>query len=126
MSKKTKVKMLAPLSSASNKYELQVSVESGINADGVYISVLQNGKVIYRKGYLYGYDASYCRSTNPPYINDILQNYISKYNITKDNFNVVAGMNVFQDKKVSPNDVESFITDHCVDLIFNKDTLAEI
>ena len=64
--------------------KLQVSVESGISADGIDISVFQDDELTIKKSYRYGYDASYGRSNNParPYVGNIIQEYIKIYNIT--------------------------------------------
>jgi hypothetical protein len=110
---------------ANHKHTLQISVESGISADGVDISVFQDGKLTLKKSYRYGYDASYGRSNDParPYVGNIIQDYISKYNITKDNFNVIAGKNVFKGEKMSDKDVEDFKTEYCSNLVFNDDAV---
>ena len=109
----------------NHKHILQISVESGLNADGVDISIFQDGKVIHKKDYRYGYNASYSKSneSSKPYVGNIIQDYISKYNITEDNFNVIAGKNVFKGEKVSDKDVENFKTKYCNNLVFNDDAV---
>jgi len=105
----------------NHEYLLQVSVMSGINADGVDISVLQSDKVIKKAPYRYGYNASYSKSSDPstPHIKDIIQDYILKYNITEDNFTVIAGRNVFKGDKVCDADVDYFKKSYCIDLVFS-------
>lgn len=103
----------------NNNYALQVSVESGLNADGIDISIFKDGKLTIKKSHRYGYDASYSRSSNPKYVGNIIQDYISNYSITEDNFTVIAGMNVYRGEKVSNKDVEDFKNKHCSNLVFN-------
>lgn len=116
------------LTDNDNNYKLQISVESGLGADGVDISVFQDDKLTFKKSYRYGYDASYGKSNDPdrPYIGNIIQDYISKYNITEDNFNVIAGKNVFKGEKISNEDVEDFKIKHCGYLVFNDNVAKDV
>ncbi len=112
----------------NNDNRLQVSVESGLNADGIDISVFQDDKLTLKKLYRYGYNASYSRSSDPdrPYVINIIQDYISKYNITEDNFTVIAGGNVFKGEKISNKDVEDFKKEYCSNLVFNDNVAKDV
>ncbi|MCK9470180.1 MAG: hypothetical protein M0Q88_00310 [Bacilli bacterium] len=110
-----------------NNYRLQISVGSGLNADGIDISIFKDGKLMLKNSYRYGYNASYSRSfsdPDKPYVVNIIQDYISKYNITEDNFTVIAGTNVYRGEKMSNKDVEDFKQKYCGNLVFH-DTVAK-
>lgn len=107
----------------NHKHRLQVSVESGISADGVDIFIFEDDELAIKTSYRYGYDASWGKFNDPdrPYVGNIIQDYISNYNIAKDSFNVIAGKNVFKGEKMSDKDVEDFKTEYCSNLVFKED-----
>lgn len=112
-----------------NNYRLQISVVSGLNADGIDISIFKDGKLMLKNSYRYGYNASYSRSfsdPDKPYVVNIIQDYISKYNITEDNFTVIAGTNVYRGEKMSNKDVEDFKQKYCGNLVFHDNGAKDV
>ena len=91
-----------------------IKVESSISADGFEVTVKgTDGNVIEKEDFYYGYNASYDRgfaSPRKPFVTDIINRYLSKYNLNKDNIIVTKGRNVFTGKDVSDEDITRFKT----------------
>lgn len=102
-------------------YRMVVKKESGLNADGFTISIYQGHNKVDGEIYRYGYNASYDRKFakwaeddhkkfgHPlkPYVDDIIQDWKEKYNISDDMVDYVQGKNVFKDNLVSESDIKS-------------------
>lgn len=91
-----------------------IKVESSISADGFEVTVKgTDGNVIEKEDFYYGYNASYDRgfaSPRKPFVTDIINRYLSKYNLNKDNIIVTKGRNAFTGKDVSDEDITRFKT----------------
>lgn len=91
-------------------YRMVVKKESGLNADGFTISIYQGHNKVDGEIYRYGYNASYDRifaKPFKPYVDDIIQDWKEKYNISDDMVDYVQGKNVFKDNRVSESDIKS-------------------
>lgn len=117
----------------STETQMIITVESGLNADGFDITIKEGDKEVFNKSYRYGYDASYSREhadsarydhdraikynweyadlyyNLKPYTQDIIEDLMKKYNITKNNIIVTNGKNIFKGEPISDNDVNKFI-----------------
>ena len=85
---------------------LIMAVCSGVSADGIDVTILEDGKTIYEYDYRYGYDASYDRSwatEKKPYIGDIIANLAKEYNI--DELYIKPGIHKFKGIPANKNDL---------------------
>ena len=91
-----------------------IKVESSISADGFEVTVKgTDGSIIDQRSFRYGYNAAYSRlgvDKYRPFVTDIINRYLSKYNLNKDNIIVTKGRNVFNGKDVSDEDITDFKT----------------
>lgn len=91
-----------------------IKVESSISADGFEVTVKgADGSIIDQHSFRYGYNAAYSRlgvDKYKPFVTDIINRYLSKYNLNKDNIIVTKGRNVFAGKDVSDEDITRFKT----------------
>lgn len=89
-----------------------IKIESSISADGFEVTVKDtDGNVIDQHSFRYGYNASYSRlgvDKYKPFVTDIINRYLSKYNLNKDNIIVTKGRNVFKGTDVSDEDITDF------------------
>ena len=130
---KTEVVEEHNLSKEPTEIQMIITVESGLNADGFDITIKEGDKEVFNKSYRYGYDASYSKEhadsarhnhkqaikynweyadiyyNLKPYTQDIIEDLMKKYHITKNNIIVTNGKNVFKGEPVSDNDVNEFI-----------------
>ena len=117
----------------STETQMIITVESGLNADGFDITIKEGDKEVFNKSYRYGYDASYSKEhadsarhdyeqaikynwedadlyyNLKPYTQDIIEDLMKKYHITKNNIIVTNGKNVFKGEPVSDDNVNKFI-----------------
>ncbi len=93
-----------------------IKVESSISADGFEVTVKgTDGSIIDQHSFRYGYNAAYSRlgvDKYRPFVTDIINRYLSKYNLNKDNIIVTKGRNVFKGTDVSDEDIADFKTDY--------------
>lgn len=98
------------------KNSIEVEVKSGINGDGFKIVVKDaDGSIIEQEDFHYGYNASYSKDwadKDKPYVTDIINSYLSKYNLSKDDLILTKGKNVFKDKDISDEVITRFKTDY--------------
>lgn len=91
-----------------------IKVESSISADGFEVTVKgTDGSIIDQQSFRYGYNAAYSRlgvDKYRPFVTDIINRYLSKYNLNKDNIIVTKGRNVFKGTDVSDEDITDFKT----------------
>lgn len=91
-----------------------IKVESSISADGFEVTVKgTDGSIIDQHSFRYGYNASYSElgvDKYKPFVTDIINRYLSKYNLNKDNIIVTKGRNAFTGKDVSDEDITRFKT----------------
>lgn len=91
-----------------------IKVESSISADGFEVTVKgTDGSIIDQQSFRYGYNAAYSRlgvDKYRPFVTDIINLYLSKYNLNKDNIIVTKGRNAFTGKDVSDEDITRFKT----------------
>ena len=116
-----------------NQNIMTISVDSGLNADGCTVEITNNGNIIFKEKYSYGYNASYNRKyaryakqdyerskkygwkttyTLKPYIGDIITELCDKYDIDKNDILFRNGKNVFTGGNVTDRKVSDFINDH--------------
>lgn len=95
-------------------YALEIKVTSGINSDGFDVTVVNaKNQTVYEHSYSFGWNASWDKrfaSKDAPYVSDIIKSLCDKYDISKENIFVYAGMNVFAGKSVTADAVERFKT----------------
>lgn len=106
--------------------KLTVTAYSRLSVDGFEISMIDEDKgPLFNKSYDYGNNASHSRDLakyahkdhvkfghpDKPYVSDILQELIQKYQINE--VSVEAGWNTFACEKVSDQFVEDFKTKFC-------------
>lgn len=108
--------------------KLTIAVNSGISGDGFTTRVTKSGRLIYEKNWNYGYSCSCDRKfadERHPYVGDVLQGIIDKYQVNK--FSVDVGRNVFRGTDESMERVADFKHRHCSDLkvkpYLNKEAL---
>lgn len=98
---------------------LIIEVCSGISADGINVTILEDGKSIYANSYRYGYNASYNRSwatKKQPYIRDIFVDLAKDYNVDK--IEVISGENTFTGKPAyNDSKLQSFIDEYEIEKI---------
>lgn len=98
--------------------KLNVTVNSGISADGFSVAVVdEDEKILEQKDYAYGYDCSYDRrfaDGRSPYVTDVLQGYLDRYGIHE--VDLFAGRNLFNGKEVPMDRVRQFKDSYCQDL----------
>lgn len=91
-----------------------IKVESSISADGFEVTVKgTDGSIIDQHSFRYGYNASYSElgvDKYRPFVTDIINLYLSKYNLNKDNIIVTKGRNAFKGTDVSDEAVADFKT----------------
>ena len=91
-----------------------IKVESSISADGFEVTVKgTDGSIIDQHSFRYGYNAAYSRlgvDKYRPFVTDIINRYLSKYNLNKDNIIVTKGRNAFKGTDVSDEAVADFKT----------------
>ena len=91
-----------------------IKVESSISADGFEVTVKgTDGSIIDQRSFRYGYNAAYSRlgvDKYRPFVTDIINRYLSKYNLNKDNIIVTKGRNAFKGTDVSDEAVADFKT----------------
>ena len=89
-----------------------IKVESSISADGFEVTVKDtDGNIINQQSFRYGYNAAYSKlgvDKYRPFVTDIINLYLSKYNLNKDNIIVTKGRNVFKGTDVSDEDITDF------------------
>lgn len=89
-----------------------IKVESSLSADGFEVTVKDTaGNIIDQHSFRYGYNASYSKlgvDKYRPFVTDIINRYLSKYNLNKDNIIVTKGRNVFKGTDVSDEDITDF------------------
>ena len=98
----------------ASMYALEIKVTSGINSDGFDVTVVNaKNQTVYEHSYSFGWNASWDKrfaSKDAPYVSDIIKSLCDKYDISKENIFVYAGMNVFAGKSVTADAVERFKT----------------
>ena len=91
-----------------------IKVESSISADGFEVTVKgTDGSIIDQRSFRYGYNAAYSRlgvDKYRPFVTDIINRYLSKYNLNKGNIIVTKGRNAFKGTDVSDEAVADFKT----------------
>ena len=89
-----------------------IKIESSISADGFEVTVKDTaGNIIDQQSFRYGYNASYSKlgvDKYKPFVTDIINRYLSKYNLNKDNIIVTKGKNIFKGTDVSDEDITDF------------------
>lgn len=89
-----------------------IKVESSLSADGFEVTVKDAaGNIIDQHSFRYGYNASYSKlgvDKYRPFVTDIINRYLSKYNLNKDSIIVTKGRNVFKGTDVSDEDITDF------------------
>ena len=53
--------MIGLIKESNTSNIMTITIESGISSDGCSIKITNNGKVVFREEYSYGYNASYNR-----------------------------------------------------------------
>jgi hypothetical protein len=100
----------------NTKNSIEVEVKSGINGDGFKVIVKDtDGSIIEQDDFHYGYNASYNKSwadKDKPFVTDIINSYLSKYNLSKDDLVLTKGKNTFKDTDVSDETITRFKTDY--------------
>lgn len=120
---------------SNTKNSIEVEVKSGINGDGFKVIVKDaDGHIIEQEDFSYGYNASYSRiwaDKDKPFVTDIINSYLSKYNLSKDDLILTKGKNTFKDKDISDEVIARFrskylsesLTDDIDDKLLKIDTL---
>lgn len=113
---KNKDKKNESLDDKNTKNSIEVEVKSGINGDGFKVIVKDtDGSIIEQDDFSYGYNASYNKSwadKDKPFVTDIINNYLSKYNLNKDDLILTKGKNTFKDTDVSDETITRFKTNY--------------
>jgi len=116
---------------STNGNRMVITVSSGISADGFSITVTdRQDNVVFKDSYSYGYNASHDRKyaefahndvvnakkygwkgsyTEQPYVTDIINDLLTKYNIDKEDIEVTSGRNTFRGQNVDSKDVDRFV-----------------
>lgn len=98
-----------------------IRVESSSGADGFTVIVEDtNGNIIDQHQFRYGYNVSYSElgvDKYRPFVTDIINRYLSRYNLNKDNIIVTKGRNVFKGTDVSDEDITDFKNDYLGSLL---------
>ena len=93
-----------------------IKIESSISADGFEVTVKDtDGNIIDQHSFRYGYNASYSElgvDKYKPFVTDIINHYLSRYNLNKNNIIVTKGRNAFTGKDVSDEDINDFKTNY--------------
>lgn len=113
--------------------KMQITLISGANSDGCVVRIIENDTIIDEEEFRYGWNASYSRSwawiaqrdhevaikngspyVRPlqPYIGDILKNKMQEFEVSSDNIELVAGLNVFGGNNVRETALTRFWNTH--------------
>lgn len=98
---------------------INVRLRSGISSDGFEVSVTDGDETSEWTRYDYGYNCSYDRALardDKPYVGNILQDLVNEHHAGS--INITAGKNVFKDKDVEQDRIETFRHDYCESITF--------
>lgn len=104
-----------------NRINIEVEVKSGIGGDGFKVIVKDtDGNIIEQEDFTYGYNASHSKDwadKNSPFVTDIINSYLSKYNLSKDDLVLTKGKNIFKGTDISDEDIIRFKTKYLGNLL---------
>ncbi len=107
--------------------KLRVIVKSGINNDGFDTIIEDNGRTVDEQSWNYDRnctcDKQFARFEDKPYVTDVLQGLIDKYNVGE--LSIEAGKNIFAHKDIAPDMVEAFKNNYCQTLFLRGIDLSK-
>jgi len=93
------------------KNVMNITLHSGINADGIKVSILNEQETVFIKDYTYGWSLSHSRGSSDahsPYVADLIKNLMEKYNIEFVDIETLPGIYVFSGKQMTNKETEKF------------------
>lgn len=91
--------------------KMEITLYSGMSADGFKIRITDNeGMVIFKKDYMYGYDASHSwtNSKIKPFTTDIIVGLSDAYEVELEDIKVIPGIYVFSGKQMEQEEADRF------------------